>query len=87
MVILDHGIYTDLTDETRLSYNKLWRGILTQNDNMIKEASVEMGADFHELFAAMIVQRNYDDIMDKSRSQNFKERLGDRGTEAAKQEQ
>ena len=29
VVILDHGIYTDLTEETRLSYNKLWRGILT----------------------------------------------------------
>ena len=51
---------------------------------MIKEASVEMGADFHELFAAMIVQRNYDDIMDQNKQKDFKDRLGDRGTEAAK---
>jgi len=29
IVLLDHGIYTDLTQETRLSYNKLWRGILS----------------------------------------------------------
>lgn len=29
LVILDHGIYTDLTNETRLSYTKLWRGILS----------------------------------------------------------
>lgn len=29
VVLLDHGIYTDLTKETRLAYNKLWRGILT----------------------------------------------------------
>jgi aarF domain-containing kinase len=29
LVILDHGIYTDLGDETRLSYNKMWRGILS----------------------------------------------------------
>ena len=28
LVILDHGIYTELGEETRLSYNKLWRGIL-----------------------------------------------------------
>jgi aarF domain-containing kinase len=47
LVILDHGIYTDLTEETRLSYNKLWRGILAQDENQIKEASNEMGADFH----------------------------------------
>ena len=32
IVLLDHGIYTDLTKETRLSYCKLWRGILTQNE-------------------------------------------------------
>lgn len=29
LVILDHGIYTQLTEETRLSYTKLWRGILS----------------------------------------------------------
>ena len=28
IVILDHGIYTNLTKETRLAYTKLWRGIL-----------------------------------------------------------
>lgn len=32
VVLLDHGIYTDLTKDTRLSYTKLWRGILTQNE-------------------------------------------------------
>jgi len=29
LVILDHGIYTDLPEDTRLSYTKLWRGILS----------------------------------------------------------
>ena len=29
IVLLDHGIYTELKEETRISYNKLWRGILT----------------------------------------------------------
>ena len=29
LVILDHGIYTELPKETRLSYTKLWRGILS----------------------------------------------------------
>lgn len=28
LVILDHGIYTDLPKDTRLSYTKLWRGVL-----------------------------------------------------------
>ncbi len=29
LVILDHGIYTELPETTRLSYTKLWRGILS----------------------------------------------------------
>lgn len=32
LVILDHGIYTALPTETRLSYTKLWRGILSQDE-------------------------------------------------------
>ena len=42
VVLLDHGLYTELKDETRLSYTKLWRGILTQNEEQIKEASREI---------------------------------------------
>lgn len=29
IVLLDHGLYTTLKNDTRLSYTKLWRGILT----------------------------------------------------------
>ena len=29
LVILDHGIYTTLSDDTRHNYVKLWRGILS----------------------------------------------------------
>lgn len=29
LVILDHGIYTLLPNDTRISYTKLWRGILS----------------------------------------------------------
>jgi aarF domain-containing kinase len=47
LVILDHGIYTELKTETRLSYTKLWRGILSQDELMIKQASSELGADFY----------------------------------------
>ena len=46
LVLLDHGIYTELSNEVRHSYTKLWRGMLTQNEPMIKDASKELGADF-----------------------------------------
>lgn len=76
LVILDHGIYTVLPEETRLSYTKLWRGILSQDEKMIKSASQELGADFYELFTAMIVNRTFDDIMDKEKTVKTKSRLG-----------
>lgn len=76
LVILDHGLYTNLTKETRLSYTKLWRGILSQDMEMIKEGSIEMGADYYELFAAMVVNRTYKDIMNKDKSTKTKSRLG-----------
>jgi len=78
VVLLDHGIYTDLTQETRLSYTKLWRGILTQNELKIKQASKELGADFFELFTSMIVNRKYEDVMDERSAYKTKSRLGEK---------
>ena len=83
VVLLDHGIYTDLKKDVRHSYTKLWRGMLTQNERKIKEASRELGADFYELFTSMIVGRKYEDVMDTSNSYRMKTRLGERNDEAA----
>ncbi len=44
---------------------------------MIKEASREMGADFYELFTSMITNRRYEEVMDTSKKQKIKARLGD----------
>jgi hypothetical protein len=43
---------------------------------MIKESSRELGADFYELFTAIIVNRTYDDVMNKQKSVKTKQRLG-----------
>ena len=67
LVILDHGIYTDLPKDTRLSYTKLWRGVLAQDEALVREASSELGCDFHQLFASMVVNRKFEDIMDDSK--------------------
>lgn len=76
IVILDHGIYTELPTETRLAYNRLWRGILSQDEKAIKEASSDLGSDFYQLFTSMVVDRKFEDIMDASKKQNMKSRLG-----------
>ena len=76
LVILDHGIYTDLPEETRLSYTKLWRGILSQDESMIKESAIELGATHFELFTSIIVNRTYDDVMNNEKNLQTKQRLG-----------
>lgn len=35
---------------------------------MIKEASKELGADFYELFTAIIVNRTFDEVMQKDKA-------------------
>ena len=83
LVILDHGIYTELPRETRLGYTKLWRGILNQNEPMIREASTELGADFYQLFTSMIADRQYDEVMQAEKRTSLQARLGDQNTKEA----
>ena len=50
-----------------------------------RRCSKELGADFYELFASMIVSRKYEDIMDESKANALKERLGEKQDEESKQ--
>jgi aarF domain-containing kinase len=76
LIILDHGIYTEMDDKTRLSYTKLWRGILAQDEDMIKRASGELGSNLHQLLTSLVSSRNFSDVMDETKSQEIEERLG-----------
>ena len=69
-------MYASLSDETRLNYAYLWRGILDQNEQMIRSSSTALGADLHDLFASMIADRKYEDLMDESKKLKLKSRAG-----------
>lgn len=43
---------------------------------MIREASKELGADFYELFTAIIVNRTFEDVMKQGDAVKTKSRLG-----------
>ncbi|EAS05302.2 ABC1 family protein (macronuclear) [Tetrahymena thermophila SB210] len=75
VVLLDHGLYKNLSPQFRLSYSKLWKGIITQNEELIQKSSIELGVkeDQYPLFASMITSRTYEDLMDDKKS--VKERL------------
>jgi aarF domain-containing kinase len=74
LIILDHGIYKILDKSTRINYTKLWKGILMQEEDLIEEAAQSLGAGSdYKLFAAMITQRTFEDIMKDEK--DVKERL------------
>jgi len=75
-VLLDHGVYSTLSEQVRHDYTRLWRAILTQDNIMMKQASVALGVPFYELFASIVVQRKYEDIMDTQSKSMLKKRLG-----------
>ena len=63
VILLDHGFYKELDDETRLSYSKLWRGIITNNEKEIFEGAKLLGAgDQYKILSAMITSRSWEDI-------------------------
>lgn len=53
---------------------------------MIKDASKALGADLHQLFAAMMADKKYEDLMDESRKLQLKSRLKDRHDPVTKKE-
>ena len=52
---------------------------------MIREGSVAMGVDFYDMFAAMVADRQYDDLMDKDKKHLLKQRLSVDYTDEAKE--
>ena len=60
--------------------------MLFQDESMIKEAAKTLGGEFHDLFAAMIADRPYDEIMDPEKKHHLKGRLKDKHSPEAKQE-
>lgn len=53
---------------------------------LIREASSDLGCDFHQLFASMVVNRKFEDIMDDKKKNQMKTRLGDRDSPEAQKE-
>lgn len=85
LILLDHGVYTELTEDVRLAYTKLWRGILTQNNELLKEASLALDVEYFELFTAMVTNRTYEDVVNPDDLLKTKKRL--RGPQTAEEKQ
>ncbi|KAG9510626.1 AarF domain-containing protein kinase 1, partial [Fragariocoptes setiger] len=58
IVLLDHGLYTKLSDTFRLNYSSLWLALIQANMNDIKKYAGELGvADLYGVLACVVSGR------------------------------
>lgn len=80
LVLLDHGLYKVLDDEFRVNYTKLWRGIMTQNKEILRESCAKLGVTKVELFMSILTSNTYEDIMNGDNKFSSERRLGLKST-------
>ncbi|XP_012535075.1 aarF domain-containing kinase 1 [Monomorium pharaonis] len=72
IVLLDHGLYADLSDEFRWNYSKLWLAILDGDRVSMKEYCTRLGvADHYGLLSCMVSGRTWDTIMSGVRKTRY----------------
>lgn len=65
IILLDHGLYANLSDEFRWSYSKLWLAIFNRDKDLMKKHCTELGVgDMYGLLACMVSGRTWDSILD-----------------------
>ncbi|XP_060684564.1 aarF domain-containing protein kinase 1 [Hemiscyllium ocellatum] len=63
IVLLDHGLYQNLTEEFRLDYCRLWHSLIRTDMKGIEMYSRRLGAgDLYPLFACMLTARSWASI-------------------------
>ncbi|KAK8745741.1 hypothetical protein OTU49_000354 [Cherax quadricarinatus] len=63
IILLDHGLYTNLTSDFRVTYSKFWLSILNANLNEIRQYGTELGVgELYGLFACMVTGRSWNSI-------------------------
>uniref|UniRef100_T1H5S2 ABC1 atypical kinase-like domain-containing protein n=1 Tax=Megaselia scalaris TaxID=36166 RepID=T1H5S2_MEGSC len=75
IILLDHGLYANLTNKFRYEYSKLWLSILNVDRNAMKKHSMNLGikGDLYGLFACMVTGRPWELVIqgiDKELLQN-----------------
>lgn len=60
VVLIDHGLYKELDDETRLDYAQLWKAIVTRDEKLGTQKAEKLGIPKFQLFALMLTYRTWD---------------------------
>ncbi|KAG0337534.1 hypothetical protein BG004_007609 [Podila humilis] len=65
IILLDHGLYRELTPEFRLDYARLWTAIIASDEKEIKYRALKLGGtDAYQLFACILTGRDWTVVQD-----------------------
>jgi aarF domain-containing kinase len=63
LVLLDHGLYVELSEKFRVNYAKLWKALIEANKEEIQLRAQEMGAgELWQIFSGMLTRKDWTDI-------------------------
>lgn len=72
IVLLDHGLYADLSDEFRWDYSKLWLAILDSDLATMKKYCTRLGvSDYYGLLVCMVAGRTWNTIVKGMRKSKY----------------
>lgn len=60
VVIIDHGLYEILPDKTRKIWCEIWKYMVLNDEEKVKQKCKELGIDHYKVFVTMILMRSYD---------------------------
>lgn len=60
LVLIDHGLYVNMTPQFRLQYSKFWTAIMTFDNATLKEVTNAWGVKAPDLFASATLMRPYE---------------------------
>lgn len=65
IVLLDHGLYSNLTRNFRYDYSQLWLSILTRDREKMRAYSMNLGltGNLYPIFACMVTGRPWDSVV------------------------
>lgn len=60
IVLLDHGLYREISDAVRYNYAGFWKAAILKDDQQAAEFAKKMGIDDWKLFAVLVLMRSYE---------------------------
>lgn len=58
--VLTFRLYEQIPEDVRKNYCSIWKGLVLQDDDLIKSHCDQLGIENYKLFAILIAMRSYD---------------------------